>query len=457
MTYKIITHGKLDGPRSRTVVREKLAALFHTRPEKLDLVFSGCAVVLCKGLSRETAEKYLLTLQGIGLGCEILSEGPTMPAAQPVAASPKKAIPEKVSPKCDDLITNADAPLAKRNESPGGAVLANNHHKRQEILPPQDPPPTPPSAPLRSLATIRNGIIAALILVVLVGGYFLFLKPEPTERDLQASRIESARKTALSYVYPVTGEWRGTATDEKGSKHTVFVSVDADCTVRSTRYARHTSSGLVTLEWARPDKVTLSTDEIEAYRYGARFGFVVEREQYAGRYSFDAPRFYPLSATRPPDQEGIFDVTAGKEALKAVIRQTLVTAGEHQAAGEALTDFRPGRAIVRDNCGMKNLENSVPSGVVIKTTLLSCEKIPIRGGGLSMDLTVLLANIPVKLGDVGRNDSPYDGIQPIDPKATVRIGTGGYTKTVEVLFYRDGRKIARVLEDKIEVDLAPAQ
>jgi len=67
--YQIVVTGELSDGTYLPVVKTKLAALFNSPAEKLDPLFSGKRVVIKKGLTEATAQKYVAAVQNAGLRC----------------------------------------------------------------------------------------------------------------------------------------------------------------------------------------------------------------------------------------------------------------------------------------------------------------------------------------------------------------------------------------------------
>ncbi len=80
-TYQLILEGAAEGFDLQEV-KEKLAAFFKMKPEKMDTFFQGRPVVVKKGLDKETALKYKSVFELAGAACRIegLEEEDEIPA-----------------------------------------------------------------------------------------------------------------------------------------------------------------------------------------------------------------------------------------------------------------------------------------------------------------------------------------------------------------------------------------
>lgn len=70
VSYQLILEGVADGFNLQEV-KEKLAAIFKTKPEKMDAVFRGKPVVIKKSLDSERALLYKSIFEGAGAACRI--------------------------------------------------------------------------------------------------------------------------------------------------------------------------------------------------------------------------------------------------------------------------------------------------------------------------------------------------------------------------------------------------
>jgi hypothetical protein len=100
--YQVIFEGKLTGERSLEEVKSNLAALFKMKPEQVDALFSGKAVVIKRDIDQGTALKYQAAFKKAGAVCSVLSDTPenTAQRAQPKsAAAPSSGAGSSANPK----------------------------------------------------------------------------------------------------------------------------------------------------------------------------------------------------------------------------------------------------------------------------------------------------------------------------------------------------------------------
>jgi hypothetical protein len=100
--YQIIFEGKLTGERPLEEVKNNLAALFKMKPDQVDALFGGKAVVIKRDIDQATALKYQAAFKKAGAVCSVLSDTPenTAQRAQPTPpAAPSSGAGGSANPK----------------------------------------------------------------------------------------------------------------------------------------------------------------------------------------------------------------------------------------------------------------------------------------------------------------------------------------------------------------------
>ncbi|MBI5549695.1 MAG: hypothetical protein HY901_37895 [Deltaproteobacteria bacterium] len=290
-------------------------------------------------------------------------------------------------------------------------------------------------------------------LLLLVGLVVAVSRPKAPGPAENRSQQQAVQEVAKALPYSIVGAWTGTHTDQRGKQHVIQLTVGEDLTVESTRIHRNVGGKTETFTWAVPDTVTFSDDQIEATRTGEGFSLKVDQPRGVGRYSLDASElFLPMMAANPLAARPAFEVAPDDQGLVANLRQVLVPNGGFVCPPESVLDFRPARFTIQDFCGMKSIYQGLPVGYVVEAPLIACEKIPLSQS-LMLLLTVRNPGIQIKIAAVDKDADAWP--QRLQSAAMVSMEARETSRTIEVRFYKDGRKRAEMPQQKVEWDLVP--
>ena len=95
--YQVVFRGEILPSKSVEEAKANLAALYKTDVTRIERLFSGKAMVLKKGVSREAGERYRGLLEKAGIACDLLPAGVAAPPPPPAEKTPAEQ-PEAVPP-----------------------------------------------------------------------------------------------------------------------------------------------------------------------------------------------------------------------------------------------------------------------------------------------------------------------------------------------------------------------
>lgn len=453
MRYRLVIHASRLGPDEIPELTERLASLLRISVESAAPLMAKPSTVLWDGLSLEVARGRQAALESIHIPCSIETPRVAAPEPQARVETPLPSSPAAKCPKCGHAVASGSA----ESECPRCGVVVGKYRAPRASEPTPAPAvtqgnvrETPERGPGAGLP--RKAMLICGSVLLLVALAFWSSRNRGPEKSEGARRTEAVQEEARSLPYSIVGSWTGTHPDQLGS-HVIDLTVGEDLTVVSTTIRRYAGKVTQTFSWAAPDTVAFNDDQIDATRIGERFVVTVDQPLGVGRYSLDAPALFQLQAAAAPlAARPALEVASDGQGLVANLHQVLVPAGAAICPPDSVLDFRPARFTIQDFCGMKAIYQQVPLGYVVEAPLIACEKVPLSQSARVL-LTVRNPGIQIKVSKAGNDQDDPSGPQTLQSGAMVTLEGGEIGRTIELRFFRDGRKRALMPDGKIEWDL----
>ena len=96
--YQVVFRGEILPSKSVEEAKANLAALYKTDVTRIERLFSGKAMVLKKGVSREAGERYRALLEKAGIACDLVPAGVAAPPPPPARPPPGGADSPRATP-----------------------------------------------------------------------------------------------------------------------------------------------------------------------------------------------------------------------------------------------------------------------------------------------------------------------------------------------------------------------